>query len=233
MEVPPRGFTNKILLTDWEESHVSDAKVPKFRLEARSARSHSFMCFSRVSGFLGRNKSSWTRPYHESTLRVSRVLQGHNLLYRQKLTMWFINRILRRIVCFRPQNTTNFGSLAISIAFSCVSGFLIGIKIHKYIYICFWRKSAKISARSLCSLTTINGFFSSFWKVSGRYKSSWTRDHKILTSVTNIRTHCTDRGVDPGGGAVAPPIKILGGGKHIVLPPPPPIILPTEKIHNI
>ena len=42
-------FTNKILLTDWEESHVSDAKVPKFRL----ARSQSFLwVFSRVSGFL-------------------------------------------------------------------------------------------------------------------------------------------------------------------------------------
>ena len=44
-------------------------------------------------------------------------------------------------------------------------------------HICFWRKSAKISACSLCSLTTINGFFSSFWKVSGRYKSSWTRPY--------------------------------------------------------
>ena len=112
MEVPPGGFTNKILLTDWEESHVSDAKVPKFRV-ARSARSQSFMCFSRVSG---RNKSSWTR-------------QGYILLYRQ--TMWFINIILRRVVCFRPKNTPKNGSLAISIAFSWVSGFLVGIKKKK------------------------------------------------------------------------------------------------------
>ena len=58
-------------------------------------------------------------------------------------------------------------------------------------YICFWRKSANISARSLCSLTTINGFFSSFWKVSGRYLNRHEQDHKIITSVTNIRTHCT------------------------------------------
>ena len=52
--------------------------------------------------------------------------QGHNLLYRQ--TMWFIKKILRRIVCFRPKNTKNFGSLAISIAFSWFSGFLVGVK---------------------------------------------------------------------------------------------------------
>ena len=35
------------------------------------------------------------------------------------------------------------------------------------------------------------GFFSSFWNVSGRYKSSWIRSY--ITSVTNKRTHCTDK----------------------------------------
>ena len=37
-------FTNKILLTDWEELYVFDARVPKFRL-ARSTRSQSFIGF--------------------------------------------------------------------------------------------------------------------------------------------------------------------------------------------
>ena len=57
-----------------------------------------------------------------------------------------------------------------------------------YTFLTQSRKSAKISARSLCSL---NGFFSSFWNVSGRYKSSWIRPY--ITSVTNKRTHCTDK----------------------------------------
>ena len=242
-------------MTDWEESHVSDAKVPKFRL-ARSARSQSFMCFSRVSVFLvGINHHSWTRPYHECyehkdiiyctdkpcdlsteywgesyvsdpkipqisarsqysffisfwfsgrlkkpytfltqsrksakisarslcsliTINVffssfwnvsgrykSSWIRPYNECYEQKdtlyrQTMWFTNKILRRIACFRHTQKKMACSQS-CIAFSQVSGFLVGIKKN----ICFWRKSAKISARSLCSLTTINGFFSSFWSV--------------------------------------------------------------------
>ena len=53
-------FTNKILLSDWEESQVSDAKVPKFRL----ARNNLYGVFSSF-WFSGRNKSSWIGPYHE------------------------------------------------------------------------------------------------------------------------------------------------------------------------
>ena len=122
---PPGVLPTRYVLTDWEESHVSDAKVPKFRL-ARSLRSLAIIyVFFSSFWFSLRNKSSWTRPYHGHN-------QGHNLLSRQ--TMWFINRILRRIVCFRPKNTTNFGSLAISIAFSWVSGLLVDIKKHLYIY---------------------------------------------------------------------------------------------------
>ena len=89
---------------------------------------------------------------------ISRVLraQGHNLLYRQ--TMWFINKILRRIVCFRPKNTNNFGSLAISYSF-----FLI-----------FWfsgrcKKNPTRKYKNFGSLAIIYGVFSSFW-FSGRYK---------------------------------------------------------------
>ena len=55
-------FTNKILLTDWEESHVSDAKVPTFWF-ARSTRSQSFLWV--FLEFLVGNKSSWKGPYHE------------------------------------------------------------------------------------------------------------------------------------------------------------------------
>ena len=72
----------------WEESHVSDAKVQQFRL-ARSARSQQLVGISRVSGFLVgiMNKT------------ISRVLQtqGHNFTDKR----WFINKILRRIVCFQ------------------------------------------------------------------------------------------------------------------------------------
>ena len=125
--------------------------------------------------FSGRNKSPWTRPNHEC----------YEHKYGQQ-TMWFINTILRRIVCFRPQNTNNFGSLAISIAFSCVSGFLVGIKK----YICFWRKSKKIwLARSARSQPLMR-----FSRVSGKFMVGINRhkqDH--ITSVTNIRTHCTDK----------------------------------------
>ena len=56
-----------------------------------------------------------------------------------------------------------------------------------YTFLTQSRKSAKISARSLCSLITINRFFSSFWNVSGRYKSSWIRPY--ITSVLRTKGH--------------------------------------------
>ena len=102
--------------------------------------------------------------------------------------MWFINRILRRIVCFRPNNTTISARSQYSFF---ISFWFSGLLKKTYTFLTQSRKSAKISARSLCSLITINGFFSSFWNVSGRYKSSWIRPY--ITSVTNKRTHCTDK----------------------------------------
>ena len=79
--------------------------------------------------------------------------------------MWFINRILRRIVCFRPQNTTNY-SFFISFWFS---GRL------KKTYIRFDAITQK--CKNFGSLITINGFSRVFWNVSGRYKSSWIRPY--------------------------------------------------------
>ena len=121
----------------------------------------SSFCFS------GRNKSSWTRP-------ISRVLrtQGHNLLYRQ--TMWFINRILRRSYVSDPK----IPQISARSQYSFFISFWFSGRLKKpYTLLTQSRKSAKISARSLCSLITINGFFSSFWNVSGRYKSSWIRPY--------------------------------------------------------
>ena len=169
----------------WGESYVSDPKIPQisarsqysffisFWFSGRLKKPYTFLTQSRksakisarslcslitINGFFssfwnvsGRYKSSWIRPYNE-------CYEQKDTLYRQ--TMWFTNKILRRIACFRHTHTKMACSQS-CIAFSQVSGFLVGIKKN----ICFWRKSAKISARSLCSLTTINGFFSSFWSV--------------------------------------------------------------------
>ena len=68
--------------------------------------------------------------------------QGHNLLYRQ--TMWFINKILRRIV-FQTQKYQKISarSQSVYIAFSWFSGFLVGGKKKK-----IRRESTNISARS-------------------------------------------------------------------------------------
>ena len=67
--------------TDWEESQCFRRKVPKFLL-ARSARSQSFMGFSRVSGFLVRIN------HHDKTiswvLRTFIVPRNH-VIYQQNI----------------------------------------------------------------------------------------------------------------------------------------------------
>ena len=76
---------------------------------------------------------------------------------------------------FQTQKYHKF-RLARNIAFF-ISFFFSGRLKKLYTFLTQSRKSAKISTRSLCSLITINGFFSSFWNVSGRYKSSWIRPY--------------------------------------------------------
>ena len=111
-----RVFTNKILLTDWEESHVSDVKVPKFRL-ARSARSQSFMCFSRVSVFLvGINHHEQNHITSVTNTRTSFIVPTNHVIYQQNIEE---NRM------FQTQIYHKF-RLARNIAFSLVSGFPVG-----------------------------------------------------------------------------------------------------------
>ena len=111
--------------------------------------------FSSFWNVSGRYKSSWIRPYNE-------CYEQKDTLYRQ--TMWFINKILRRIACFRHTHTKMACSQS-CIAFSQVSGFLVGIKKH-----------AKVQkfrlARSARSQPLMG-----FSRVFGRYKSSWTRPY--------------------------------------------------------
>ena len=82
--------------------------------------------------------------------------------------MWFTNKILRRIACFRHTHTKMACSQS-CIAFSQVSGFLVGIK-KTYV------SDAKVQkfrfARSARSQPLMG-----FSRVSGRYKSSWTRPY--------------------------------------------------------
>ena len=171
----------------WGESYVSNPKIPQisarsqysffisFWFSGRLKKSYTFLTQSRksakisarslcslitINGFFssfwnvsGRYKSSWIRrPYNE-------CYEQKDTLYRQ--TMWFTNKILRRIACFRH---TQKKWLARNHVYSFFSSFWFSGRYKKK-NVCFWRKSAKISARSLCSLTTINGFFSSFWSV--------------------------------------------------------------------
>ena len=162
-------------MTDWEESHVSDTKVPKFRL-ARSTRSQSFMCFSRVSVFLvGIN-------HHEQDHNLSRVLrtQGHNLLYRQTMC-WGESYV----------SDPKIPQISARSQYSFFISFWFSGRLKKpYTFLTQSRKSAKISASSLCSLIPINGFFSSFWNASGRYKSSWIRPYNECYEVpTNYVIH--------------------------------------------
>ena len=84
--------------------------------------------------------------------------------------MWFTNKILRRIACFRHTHTQKWLAPQSCIAFSQVSGFLVGIKKKTYV------SDAKVQKfRLACSARSqpLMGFS----RVSGRYKSSWTRPY--------------------------------------------------------
>ena len=98
----------------WEESHVSDAKVQKLGSH-RSA-------LATISGYIS---SFWFPGRYNEQDQVSRVLQtqGHNFTDKR----WFINKILRRIVCFQ-RKYKKFGSLAIIYIFSSFQ--LVGINRH-------------------------------------------------------------------------------------------------------
>ena len=131
-------FTNKILLTDWEELYVSDARVPK--ISARSLRSLAILWVFSSFWFSGRNKSSWTRTYHEC--------YEHKDIYQQNIKK---NRM------FQTQKYKIFFSLAIIIALSWVSVVIVPTKQ--------WEEShvSYAKAQQFGSLAINYGFFSSFW----------------------------------------------------------------------
>ena len=76
--------------------------------------------------------------------------------------------------------------------YSFFMSFWFSGRYKKNIHICFWRKSAKFRlARSALSQPLMG-----FSRVSGKFLVGINRheqNHKIITSVTNIRTHCTDK----------------------------------------
>ena len=185
--------------------------------------------------------------YTWNFVRTNETTQGHHC----------IDKILvRRIVCFRRENTKLsayiLGPLAF-ISFFRVSGSSVSslgttkqINQHKDILYrkkfmllyqqdiidwlrritCFRRKSAKILVRSLHSLAII---FMGFSRVSGRNKSSWKGPYH----------ECYDIGAGSGGGdrGRPPPIqKVGGGGGKTRFAPPPPKKKGEEgerKIYNI
>ena len=152
------------------------------KISARSLRSLaiSYVFFSSFC-FSGRNKSSWTKPYHEC--------------YEHKDIIYCTDKPCDLSTEYWGESYVSDPKIPQISARSQYSFFIsfwfTRSVIKTYTFLTQSRKSAKTSARSLCSLITINGIFSSFWNVSGRYKSSWIRSY--ITSVTNKRTHCTDK----------------------------------------
>ena len=127
-------FTNKILLTDWEELLCFRRKSTKI-----SARSQS------LNGFSGRNKSSWTRTYHEcyehkdiyqQNNKKNRMFQSRTQKYKLFFSlaiiyniflsfccyctdknMLFTNITMRRIACFLRESNNNNNILFLYSAF--------------------------------------------------------------------------------------------------------------------
>ena len=133
--------------SDWEESCVF--------LESLA------ICFS------GRNKSSWTRPYHE-------CYEHKDIIYCTDKPCDLSTEYWGESYVSDPK----IPQISARSQYSFFISFWFSGRLKKtYTFLTQSRKSAKISARSLCSLITINGFFSSFWNVSGRYKSSWIRPY--------------------------------------------------------
>ena len=152
------------------------------KISARSLRSLAiiYVFFSSFC-FSGRNKSSWTKPYHE-------CYEHKDIIYCTDKPCDLSTEYWGESYVSDPK----IPQISARSQYSFFISFWFSGRLKKtYTFLTQSRKSAKISARSLCSLITINGFFSSFWNVSGRYKSSWIRPY--ITSVTNKRTHCTDK----------------------------------------
>ena len=96
------------------------------------------------------------------------IVPRNHVIYQQNIEE---NRI-----CFRPKKYQTFLLARNQYSFSFLD-FLVSGRCKKK-KLCFWRKSTKISARSLCSLAkhycVILEFLESFWFW---YKSSWTRPY--------------------------------------------------------
>ena len=145
-----------------EKNHMFPTqKCQNFGSLAPLARNH--LCVFSSFCFSGRNKSSWTRPYHE-------CYEHKDIIYCTDKPCDLSTEYWRESYVSDPK----IPQISARSQYSFFISFWFSGRLKKpYTFLTQSRKSAKISARSLCSLITINGFFSSFWNVSGRYKSSW------------------------------------------------------------
>ena len=170
-------------------------------------------------------------------VRTNETTQGHHCIDK---ILVISNEILRRIVCFRRENTKLSARLARSHSFhffrvsgSSVSSLGITKQINQHKDYCtdkicyfptryYWlieknhmfptQKCQHFGSLAPLARNNFYGFFSSFW-LSGRNKSSLKGPYH----------ECYDIGAGNGGrGAAAPNPKSGRGAKRVLTPPPPP-----------